>query len=281
MINYYLITKPGIIFGNLFTVAAGFILGSQGHINLLLFLETLLGMAFIMGSACIFNNYIDRHLDKKMNRTNNRALANGRITPRNALLLACALELIGNIILMVFTNVLTVAIAGIGFFVYVVLYSFWKSRTVYGTAIGSIAGAVPPIVGYCAASNTFDLAAALLFAILVLWQMPHFFAIAFLHLEDYAKAGIPVLPLSKGVTRTKIHMVLYILAFIPITLMLTLFDYTGQVFLIVTSCLGFAWLALSIKGFFCEDNKLWGKQMFRLSLVIIAAICLIIPFDRI
>lgn len=280
MINYYLMTKPGIILGNLVTVAAGFILGSQGQIDILLFLETLLGITFIMASACVFNNYIDRRIDNKMERTKKRALVQGLITGRNAIIFACVLEIVGNIILFAFTNPLTVAVAGIGFFVYVILYSFWKCRTVYGTAIGSIAGAVPPVVGYCAASNTFDGAAAILFAMLVMWQMPHFFAIALLHFDDYAKAGIPVLPVSKGILRTKIHMIVYILAFIPIALMLTLFGYTGNIFLVATGSIGLAWLALSMQGFLREDNRRWGQQMFRLSLVMIGAICLVIPFDR-
>lgn len=279
MINYYLLTKPGIILGNLITVAAGFMLGSGGKFDVLLFLATLLGLALIMASACVFNNYIDRNVDKKMERTKNRALVLGIISGPNAFLFASLLGFIGCLILLAFTNLLTVAVAGIGFFVYVILYSFWKCRTVYGTAIGSIAGAVPPIVGYCSASGRFDAAAAILFVMMVFWQMPHFFAIALMHFDDYKKAGIPVLPISKGIPRTKVHMLLYILAFIPIAMLLTLFNYTGYAFLIVTTCIGVAWLAWSIKGFSCENNQRWGKEMFRLSLVMISAICFAIPFD--
>lgn len=279
MINYYLITKPGIVLGNLFTVAAGFLLASKGVIHFWLFFATLMGLAFIMASACIFNNYIDRAVDQKMNRTKNRALASGAISVRNAMLLAVLLLVIGNVILFVYTNPLTVLIAAIGFFVYVILYSFWKCRTVYGTAIGSIAGAVPPIVGYCAVSNRFDLGALVLFVMLVLWQMPHFFSIAMLHFDDYSKAGIPVLPVKKGVFRTKIHMAVYIVGFIVAAIMLTFFHYTGYVYLIVTTTIALAWLALSLKGFKAENNKVWGRQMFRLSLVLIIAICFVIPFD--
>ena len=139
-----------------------------------------------MASACVFNNYIDRQVDKKMERTKNRALVTGLISGRNAILFATLLGLIGNLILFLYTNLLTVFVAGLGFFVYVVLYSLWKCRTIYGTAIGSIAGAVPPVVGYCAVSNHFDAGALILFAMMVLWQMPHFFAIALLHFDDYA-----------------------------------------------------------------------------------------------
>ena len=139
-------------------------------------------------------------------------------------------------------------IAGIGFFVYVVLYSLWKCRTIYGTAIGSIAGAVPPVVGYCAVSNHFDAGALILFMMLVLWQMPHFFSIALSHFDDYMAADIPVLPIRKGMLRTKIHMVIYIVGFICAAAMLTFFNYTGYVYLIVAAGFGTLWLLLCIEG---------------------------------
>jgi heme o synthase len=279
MINYYLITKPGIVLGNLFTLAAGFLLASKGTINIWLFLATLLGLAFIMASACIFNNYIDRKVDKKMERTKNRALVREVISVRQAIIFAAILGFIGFIILFIFTNLLTVFIAAIGFFVYVILYSLWKCQTIYGTAIGSIAGAVPPVVGYCAVSNQFDIGAFILFAMMVLWQMPHFFSIALLHLEDYSKAKIPVLPVIKGVFRTKIHMALYIPAFIAAAMMLTFFNYTGYVYLFATASAGLVWFWLSLSGFSQEDDQRWGRQMFLVSLVMISFVCFAIPFD--
>jgi protoheme IX farnesyltransferase len=280
MINYYLITKPGIVLGNLITLAAGFILGSQGAIDYPLFLYTLIGLACVMASACVFNNYIDRAVDLKMQRTRQRALASGKISSRNALLFATVLGVAGGMILYAYTNILALALAAIGFFVYVLLYSLWKCRTVYGTAIGSIAGAVPPVVGYCAASGRFDAGAAVLFAMLVLWQMPHFFAIALYHLDDYTRAKIPVLPLQRGIFRTKLHMVAYILIFIPVTMLLTYFQYTGQLFLWSALILGGIWLLMGLYGFARDDNRIWGRQMFRYSLVLIGALCLIIPFDK-
>jgi protoheme IX farnesyltransferase len=279
MINYYLITKPGIIMGNLITVGAGFLLASRGGFNAGLFLATMLGITFIMASACVFNNYIDRKIDKKMERTKNRAIPSGLITTRNAIMFAILLGIIGNLILYYFTNTITVAVAATGFFVYVVLYSYWKCHTVYGTAIGSIAGAVPPVIGYCAVSNHFDLGALILFVMLIFWQMPHFFAIALYRLKDYTAAGIPVLPAEKGVLRTKIHMVLYIVAFLFTSALLTYFNYTGYIYLVVAVTSSCAWLWLSLKGFNRDDNEVWGRSMFRLSLVLITAICLVIPFD--
>lgn len=279
MINYYLLTKPGIVLGNLFTVAAGFLLASKGVFHIGLFLATMLGLACVMASACVFNNYIDRRVDKKMKRTQKRALVQGLISGPNALMFATALGAIGGLILLEFTNLLTAGIAAFGFFVYVVLYSFWKCHTVYGTAIGSIAGAVPPVIGYCAVSNQFDAGAAILFSMMVLWQMPHFYAIALYHLDDYTAAGIPTLPVQKGVLRTKVHMLLYIVGFIVAAMMLTLFEYTGNGYLVVALAFGLVWLGLCVNGFSSRDDRRWGCHMFRLSLVMIGAICLAIPLD--
>ncbi|KAF3362727.1 Protoheme IX farnesyltransferase [Chlamydiales bacterium STE3] len=279
MINYYLLTKPGIILGNLITVAAGFLLASKGHFDGALFLGTLFGLGFIIASGCVFNNCMDRGIDKKMMRTQGRALVKGSISLKEAIVFGLCLGLIGVFLLIVYTNPLTVAIACMGFFVYVFIYSLWKSHTIYGTAIGSIAGAVPPVVGYCAVSAHFDTGAFILFLMLIFWQMPHFFAIALSHLEDYALAGIPVLPLKKGILRTKIHMALYIIGFILTSAMLTLFHYTGYLYLAATLGLGTLWLIQAIAGFAKEDFKQWGYRMFCLSLVLILAICIVIPLD--
>lgn len=279
MINYYLLTKPGIILGNLFTLAAGFLLASKGSVDVWLFLATLIGLAFIMASACVFNNYIDRQRDKKMKRTKQRVLVQGLISGRRAILFAMVLGMIGGLILGFYTSLLALLLACVGFFVYVVLYSLWKGRTIYGTAIGSIAGAIPPVVGYVAASHQLDAGATILFAMLVLWQMPHFFSIALMHYEDYCAADIPVLPVKRGILRTKIHMTVYIMAFILVALLLTHYNYTGTIYLGVTLALGLLWLVICLKGFNCLNDQEWSLQMFRLSLVIIGAICLVIPLE--
>jgi protoheme IX farnesyltransferase len=277
--TYYLLTKPGIIFGNAITMAGGFALASRGHIDVVLFFMTLIGLSFVVASACVFNNYIDRDLDKKMERTKNRALAMGAISVQSALLFATILGLAGTFFLGFFTNFLSLAIALLGFFVYVILYSFSKYRSIHGTLIGSVAGAVPPVVGYCAVSNYFDIQSLILFAMIALWQMPHFFSIAIYRLGDYAAASIPILPIKKGMQRTKIHMMLYIIGFIIASCMLTLVGATGYAYLFVTGLLGMAWLGFCIKGFKCTNDTLWARQMFIFSLVIVMALCITIPFS--
>jgi protoheme IX farnesyltransferase len=279
MINYYLLTKPGIVMGNLFTFMAGFLLASKGAFDAVLFCSTFTGIAWIMASACVFNNYIDREMDSKMQRTKNRALATGIISGKKALLFATLLGIAGSIILLYFTNLLATSVAWFGFFDYVVLYSLWKGKTIYSTAIGSVAGAVPPVVGYCAVSQNLDLGAVILFVMLVLWQMPHFFSIALNHFDDYVRAKIPVLPVIKGLRRTRIHMSLYIMAFIGSAILLTIFEYAGKFYLVSMLCFSLAWLAFSFAGFKKGQEQIWGRRMFQLSLAVIGVICVAIPLE--
>ncbi|HEV8051815.1 MAG TPA: heme o synthase [Parachlamydiaceae bacterium] len=278
MKTYYMLTKPGIIMGNIVTTAAGFALASQGHFDITLFLFTLIGLGFIIASAGVFNNYIDRHMDAKMERTKNRAIPSGLVSHQNALIYASVLCVIGVGVLS-YTNLLTVGVALAGFFVYLVLYAFMKYRSFYGTLIGSIAGAVPPVVGYCAVSDRLDLAALLLFLIVVLWQMPHFFAIAIYRIDDYAAASIPVLPIEKGIYITKIHMLLYIIVFMMTALLLTVAGYTGYIYAFAVFGLSLGWLGFCLSGFTVQNDKRWARQMFVYSLVVIMGLCVAIPFD--
>jgi protoheme IX farnesyltransferase len=274
---YFLLTKPGIIMGNAITAIGGFSLAARGHFEMGLFCATLVGLCLIVASACAFNNYIDRYADQKMLRTQNRPLARGIISPRNALAFATALLFLSTFILVTFVNLLTAGIALVGFCTYVFLYSFLKYRSTHATLVGSIAGAIPPTAGYCAASNHFDGGALLLFIIIALWQMPHFFAIAIYRMQEYASAHIPVLPLKKGIPRTKIHMLFYIIAFGISCLMLTVYGYTGIVYGITVAILGLIWLGLSIQGFRTKNDTLWARKMFLFSLIAVTTFCAVLP----
>lgn len=278
--TYTLLTKPGIILGNLITTIGGFALASKGHFNFPLFLALSLGVFGVIGSACVFNNYIDREIDRKMERTKNRALAAGLISGKNAIYFAVFLAIFGFFMLIFFTNLLATLIAALGFFIYVVLYSFWKHHKTSATLVGSIAGALPPVIGYTTASHTIDLGALLLFLILVFWQMPHFFSIAVWRLEDYRAASVPALPIAQGISATKMQIFLYIIAFTATVLLLPFYGYTGSAYLFIATPLSLAWGALSLKGFFAKDDTLWARQMFRLSLLIILAFSLLISLSR-
>jgi protoheme IX farnesyltransferase len=275
-----MLTKPGIIFGNIITAIAGFTLASQGISNRWLFLATLAGLALVIASACVWNNYLDRAMDEKMQRTRNRALASGAISVQRALFFGMSLGFLGICILACGTNLLATTLAACGFFVYVVIYGLSKYRTSQATLIGSIAGAIPPVVGYTAVSGKIDMAALILFSMVVLWQMPHFFAIAMYRLDDYTKASIPVLPIIKGAFTAKVHMLLYVIAFAYATSLLTLFGYAGDSFLAVSLLLSFAWIFLSLQGFRTGvDDKQWARKMFMMSLVVIMGVSIMIAID--
>lgn len=273
---YISLVKPGILFGNAITAAGGFALAARGHIDFRLFLATLAGLCLIMASGCAFNNYIDREADQKMKRTQNRPLATGFLSVRNALIFATCLGITGTL-LLAYINFLTAGIALIGFIVYVCMYTFSKYRTTQGTLIGSVAGAVPPVVGYCAVSNHLDSGALILFTMIAFWQMPHFFAIAIYRLDEYAAASIPVLPLKKGIPKTKTYMIIYVAAFIISSLLLPFFGLIGKGYTLVAAILGFAWLILAVMGLTSTQDKLWARKMFIMSLIVVTGLCISIP----
>ncbi len=273
---YLELTKPGIIMGNGMSAIAGFMLASKGPIDYALFVSMLMGLSLVMASACVFNNYIDRECDAKMERTKHRALVTGRISPKSALVYSTLLGLSGILLLGVYTNLLTMSLGLLGFLGYVILYSFSKYSTSYATVMGSFAGAIPPTVGYCSVSSHFDLGALLLYAIIVFWQMPHFYAIALYRKNDYQAASIPILPLTKGVLTTKIHMLLYTIAFTLTAPLLSIFGYTSPLYLLLSLLLGASWCILSLQGFKTRNDVLWARKMFIFSLIAISSLCVMI-----
>lgn len=277
--NYLLLTKPGIIVGNVVTTLAGFMLAAKEGFSFPLFLATLLGISCIVAAACVFNNYIDRVADSKMERTKNRTLATEQISVKHAIMFASALAVAGTFLLAFFTSVVAMAVALTGLFFYVVVYSYSKYHTLYATLLGSIAGAIPPVVGYTAVTGAIDLGAFLLFLIIALWQMPHFYGIALYRLQDYKAASIPVLPAVKGAYRTKIESLLYIVCFTIASCMLTFFGFAGYGYLTVMVLLGAFWFVLGLQKFTKEDDRSWGKSMFRFSLVAVMAFSVMIPLD--
>lgn len=294
---YYELTKSGLVFGNVITVIAGFLLGTsvlatQGAavatpIDLWRLLATLVGISLVMASGCVFNNYIDRDIDPLMERTKARAIVTKKISGRAAIIFATILGIVGFATLAAFTNFLATLIALVGFLFYVYMYSvWWKRRSVYGTFVGAISGAIPPVVGYAAATGHLDAAAGILFLIMLAWQMPHFFAIAIRRRDDYAAANIPVMPVKNSIVRTKISMLVYIIEFVIAASLLAGFGYAGRVYLAIALVLGAAWIALSIKGFWVRDvnvggNKRWARQMFFLSLIVVVLLFITIAIGAV
>ncbi|MDA5544489.1 heme o synthase [Yersinia rochesterensis] len=281
MIKQYLqVTKPGIIFGNLISVVGGFLLASKGVIDYPLFLATLFGVSLVVASGCVFNNYIDRDIDRIMERTKNRVLVKGLIDPKVSLIYATVLGIAGMLLLYVAANPLAMWLAVIGFVIYVGVYSLYmKRKSVYGTLIGSLSGAAPPVIGYCAVTGQFDMGALILLLIFSLWQMPHSYAIAIFRFKDYQAANIPVLPVIKGISVTKNHITLYILAFMVATLMLTLSGYAGYKYLVVAAAVSVWWLGMALRGYKATNDIVWARKLFVFSIIAITSLSIMMSVD--
>ncbi|TBW51311.1 protoheme IX farnesyltransferase [Marinobacter halodurans] len=277
--QFIALTKPGIIFGNSISVMGGFFLAAQGEFSPGLFIVTLVGLALVIASGCAFNNLIDRDIDAVMERTRNRPLVQGTITPATTLGFATLLGLAGFTMLLA-TNVLTAGLAVFGFAIYVGAYSLYSKRhSVYGTLIGSLSGAVPPVVGYCAVTGQFDTGAAIILVTFCLWQMPHSYAIAIFRFRDYQMAGIPVLPVVKGIRTAKFHIVGYTIAFMLAALSLSLAGYTGIAYFVVMLLMGLYWLKLGLAGFRTEDNVKWAKGNFGFSILTVCVLSLMMGIN--
>ena len=278
--KYLLVTKPVIILGNLITTAGGFFLASKGHIEISLLLPTTIGISLVVASACVINNCVDRNMDRKMVRTRNRVLAQGRMSPKVAVFYGALLGIAGTALIWAAANILALVIVLSGFVVYVGVYSLYlKRNSLYSTLIGSLAGAAPPLAGYCAVSNRLDMGAAILLTIFCLWQIPHSYAIAIFRLDDYAAAAIPVLPVKQGMVAAKKHIVFYVLAFMGATLLLTLGGYTGYSYLAVAAALGLSWLYMAWSGYKTRDDRLWAKKLFVFSIVSIILLSVMMSID--
>lgn len=278
--HFIQITKPGIIFGNVLSVAGGFFLASKGHIDFGLFLAAMIGTSLVVASGCVFNNCIDRDIDVKMERTRNRVLVQGLVSLKMALAFATVLGVVGVGLLYTKANPLAALFAVIGFVIYVGFYSLYlKRKSVHGTLVGSLSGAMPPVIGYVAVSNTFDLAALTLLVMFSLWQMPHSYAIAIFRFNDYLAASIPVLPVKRGIRVAKRHILIYILAFVLATLMLTIGGYAGLNYLAVAAAMGMYWLYMAWTGYKAKDDTVWARKLFVFSIFTITALSVAMSLD--
>lgn len=279
--GYVQVTKPGIIMGNLISVAGGFLLAAQGNVDLTLMFATMIGLSLVVASGCTINNCIDRDIDAKMQRTCKRVTVTGELSISSVLIFGLGLGVIGFAMLAIFTNSLAVLFAAIGYVVYVGVYSLYMKRnSVYGTLVGSFSGAVPPVVGYCAVTGQMDMGAGILLLMFSLWQMPHSYAIAIFRFDDYAAANIPVLPVAEGMAKAKLHIVLYIAVFALVSVLLPLAGYTGIAFTAVTCATSFWWLAMALKGYRQDINlQSWARQVFGFSIITITALSVTMALD--
>jgi protoheme IX farnesyltransferase len=253
---YLELTKPRITFLIVLTSAAGFALGSRGAVNYLLLAHALIGIALLSSGIATLNQFIERDLDGLMRRTADRPLPSGRLFPFEALWFGLGLTLMAEAYLALFVNVLTALLGLTVIAGYLFVYTPLKTRTSLSTALGAFPGAMPPLMGWAAARGEIDVAAWVLFAILFLWQFPHFLAIAWMYREDYGRAGIRMLPVVEPDGRvTGQQIVAYSLMLVPVSLLPAVLGISGKIYLVAAAVLSLLFLASSIRAAVSKSNQ--------------------------
>jgi len=229
-----------------------------------IFLLMILGSLFIVAGALILNNWYEVDLDIKMDRTKRRPTVTGNI-PMNVILTLGILSSILGMALMSMVTFEAAIYAFLGWFTYVVLYTFWSKRKyTMNTVIGSISGGFTPLIGWAAIESAYHIVPIMLFIILFIWQIPHTFVIAMRRHDEYKAAGVPMLPVVAGFEMTKRQILIYIICLLPTPLFLT---SLGMPFVIVASVLNIAWLLYAVRGLFIKDDIKWANNMFYFSLM--------------
>jgi len=252
MRDYIELTKPRITWLILMSTGIGYFFGLPSHawreINWLLLLHTILGTGLIASGTAALNQWYERAADRKMHRTAGRPLPSGRLTAGRALAFGIALSVAGFAELWLGVNLLSGLIGAFTLASYLFLYTPMKQRTWWSTTVGAIPGAMPPMIGYAAAAGVITRESWVLFAILFLWQFPHFYSIAWMYKEDYARAGIRMLPVVEPDCRsTARQIVLYGIALIPVSLVPGMLGMTGRIYLIGALILGLVYLYSGVR----------------------------------
>lgn len=278
--SYLRLTKPGVMLGNLITTVAGYLFAANGHIEWSVFGAVTLGTALVISSACVINNYLDQDIDAKMERTKARPLIANEVSPIGALMFGAAIGLIGLVMLIAWTNWWVVAVGIFGFITYVWLYGvIGKRKSVHGTLVGSLSGAAPILAGYVAVTNQLDAAAVILFLILFFWQMPEFYSISIYRKNEYAKAGVPVSSVVRGIEATKRQILMYTVMTVASLIALALTPLASVSYLVVMLILGVYWLKLAAEGLRAKDNNVWAKRNFHFALIVLVAFSVMISIN--
>jgi heme o synthase len=250
------LTKPRITGLIMLTAAAGFCLGSEGGTNWLLLTHAMIGIGLLASGLGTLNQFMERDLDLLMRRTSDRPLPTGRLRPYDALWFGLTLTIVAELYLALFTNSLT-SVLGLAVAAgYLCAYTPLKTRTTFSTFVGAFPGAMPPVLGWTAARGRLDVTAFVLFAILFLWQFPHFLAIAWMYREDYGRAGICMLPVVEPDGRvTGQQIIAYTLMLVPVSLLPTVLGVSGRIYFVTALILGLLFLASGVRAAVSKSNS--------------------------
>jgi len=275
-----LLTKPIVVLLLLVTTFAGMVIGAKALPTFSLVFWTLLGGFLAAGGSGAMNQYIDRADDVRMQRTQKRPIPAGRLTPGEGLAFGVGIALASVYILVAFVNFLAAMLSLAGIIYYVLLYSvFLKKTTVQNIVIGGGAGAIPPLVGWAAATGSLNVPSLFLFAIVFIWTPPHFWALALVRRKDYARAGVPMLPVVRGEKETRTQIMLYTVELVALSLLLPLFGLGRGVYLIGALILG-AWLTLAAFRVWRHGGNRLAWNMYRYSSMYLAFLFLVLMVDR-
>ncbi|MGH9971040.1 MAG: heme o synthase [Pyrinomonadaceae bacterium] len=277
---YAELTKPRITFLIVLTSAAGFALATKGKIDYLALTRAMVGIALLSSGIATLNQYMERDLDGLMRRTADRPLPSGKLLPWEALLFGVGLTVIAEIYLAVLVNPLTALLGLTVIAGYLFGYTPLKTRTSLSTLVGAFPGAVPPLIGWTAATGSLSLEAWVLFAILFLWQFPHFLAIAWMYREDYARAGILMLPVVEPEGRiTGQQIVVYTLMLLPVSLLPTALGISGRLYLYGAIILGLLFLYSSIRAAFSQSRQ-EARKLLLASVLYLPLLFVLMVLDR-
>ena len=273
--DYLELSKSRIVLMVLITTAAGFLFAAD-NVSPLLLMHTLAGTALVAAGTNALNQYVERNHDARMHRTRMRPLPAGRITPRAALLFSSAIAIAGTVYLGLAVNWLTAILGAFTLTSYIFVYTPLKRVSTICTIIGAVPGAIPPLMGWTAATNELSLGGWIVFGILFLWQLPHFMAISWMYREDYARGGFAMLSVRDGdgaaVARQAIF---YTLALLPVSVAPAFFGMTGMIYPIGAVLAGAALLAATIRFFF--DRKLTNaRSVFMISNLYLLTVMLLL-----
>ncbi len=267
--SYWQLTKPRIIPLLLIETAAGMWVAGEGEVGPVLLLVTLLSGALAAASAQSINCIYDRDIDYEMERTRHRPIPSGRIQVRDALLFAAVLAIASFTLLTVFANLLAACLAMLGIALYVGVYTHWLKRSsTQNIVIGGAAGAVPPLVGWAAVTGELSLAAWVIFALVFVWTPPHFWALALVIQDDYAKVGVPMLPVIVGDKATAKQIWLYTLVMIPTSLLLVYpLGVAGALYLVMALWLGWGFVTRAWSLLQTPSDRDQAKSLFKYSIL--------------
>ena len=279
--DFFVLSKPLIVALLLVTTFGGLVAGGKAWPALALAFWTMLGGALAAAGSSALNQYIDRELDKNMQRTSNRPLAAGRMTAAEGLSYGLALCLISYYLLAGFVNFTAALLSLAGIFYYVLFYSVWlKKATVQNIVIGGGAGAIPPMVGWAAATGHLSLAAWILFLIIFMWTPPHFWALAIVRMKDYERAGVPMMPVVRGERETRLQILIYTFILVGVTFLLPLIKAAGTIYLVSAIVLGVLLIYAAWRVWKVPGNKV-AWTMYRWSSMYLAFIFLALVVDAV